>query len=207
MLPLHDAPDVVPAVVRMNSVRLDRAFVAFAAGRTRVREREPPAFADGGYGAIDRDPKRGVSPRLRVARCYDCRRIGVLERNTRFEHGQDVFEGVIRRTAAVRASGHWPFGLRQTGSTSRRWSASFPKSRESGRTCLNIELDYRAEHVDETVLGNLVNLLHTVAEQQYPRIFRIVNGDDVLESLGRSLETGIASRPEPTESPTSAEQV
>jgi hypothetical protein len=71
-------------------------------------------------------------------------------------------------------------------------SCSLVKFGISG-TCLNLELDYRAEHVDETVLANLVNLVHTVAEQQYPRIFRIVNGDDVLESLGRSLETGTAS--------------
>jgi hypothetical protein len=59
--------------------------------------------------------------------------------------------------------------------------------------CLNLELDYRAEHIDETVLFNLIGLVQTVAEEQYPRIFRIVNGDDVLESLGRTLDVGSAS--------------
>jgi hypothetical protein len=71
-------------------------------------------------------------------------------------------------------------------------SCSLVKFGISG-TCLNLELDYRTEHVDETVLANLINLVHTVAEQQYPRILRIVNGDDVLESLGRALEQGPVS--------------
>jgi hypothetical protein len=60
-------------------------------------------------------------------------------------------------------------------------------------TCLSLELDYRAEHLDETVLAHLIGLVHSIAEQQYPRIFRITNGDDVLESLGRTLEAGSAS--------------
>jgi hypothetical protein len=60
-------------------------------------------------------------------------------------------------------------------------------------TFLNLELDYRAEHIDETVLAQLIGLVHAMAEQQYPRIFRIVNGDDVLESLERTLEAGSAS--------------
>jgi hypothetical protein len=60
-------------------------------------------------------------------------------------------------------------------------------------TTLLLELDYRAEHVDETVLGNLVGFLQSSAEEQYPRVFRIVNGDDVLESLGRTLEASPAS--------------
>jgi hypothetical protein len=59
--------------------------------------------------------------------------------------------------------------------------------------CVNLELDYRAEHIDEAVLSNLIGLVQSVAEEQYPRIFRIVNGDDVLESLGRTLEAGSAS--------------
>jgi hypothetical protein len=59
--------------------------------------------------------------------------------------------------------------------------------------CLNLELDYHTEHIDETLLSNLISLLQTVAEEQYPRIFRIVNGDDVLELLCRTLEAASAS--------------
>ena len=53
------------------------------------------------------------------------------------------------------------------------WSRRSTSSASRGRR-LNLELDYRAEDIDETVLANLVDLVHTVAEEQYPRIFRIV---------------------------------
>jgi hypothetical protein len=32
-----------------------------------------------------------------------------------------------------------------------------------GRVCLNLELDCRAAHVNETVLRHLINMVHTVA--------------------------------------------
>jgi hypothetical protein len=58
---------------------------------------------------------------------------------------------------------------------------------------LELEIDYRAEHVDDAVLGHLVSLLFNLAEEHYPKVFRIVNGDDVLESLERALEPGASA--------------
>jgi hypothetical protein len=48
---------------------------------------------------------------------------------------------------------------------------------------LILELDYRLEHVDATTLGHLIGLLIANAEEWYPKIFRVVTGDDVLEAL------------------------
>jgi hypothetical protein len=48
---------------------------------------------------------------------------------------------------------------------------------------LVLELEYREEHVDAEVLGNLIGLALSNAEEYYPRLFRIVSGDAVLESL------------------------
>lgn len=53
---------------------------------------------------------------------------------------------------------------------------------------LVLELDYRTEHVDDAVFGSLLGMLYSVAEEHYAKVFRIVNGDDVLDSLERSLE-------------------
>jgi hypothetical protein len=52
---------------------------------------------------------------------------------------------------------------------------------------LLLEADYRAEHLDADVLGNIIGLLNSTAEEQYPAIFRITNGDDVLEKLERAM--------------------
>jgi hypothetical protein len=52
---------------------------------------------------------------------------------------------------------------------------------------LILEVDYRAEHLDGMVLKNLVGLLHAVAEEHYPRIFRVVTGDEVLDALAPQL--------------------
>jgi hypothetical protein len=54
---------------------------------------------------------------------------------------------------------------------------------------LVLELEYREEHVDAEVLGNLLGLALSNAEEYYPRLFRIVSGDAVLESLA---EGGVA---------------
>jgi hypothetical protein len=48
---------------------------------------------------------------------------------------------------------------------------------------LNLEVEYRDEHVDGTVLNNLLGLEVSNLEEHYPRLFRIVTGDAVLESL------------------------
>jgi hypothetical protein len=60
-------------------------------------------------------------------------------------------------------------------------------------TNLALELDYRAQHVDAEVLGKLIGFLVSVAEERYAQIFRIINGEDVLESLERSIERDAAS--------------
>ncbi len=52
---------------------------------------------------------------------------------------------------------------------------------------LVLELDYRADHLDAEVIGNLIGLLHANAETHYPKIFRIVSGDDTLEKLEQQL--------------------
>ncbi len=52
---------------------------------------------------------------------------------------------------------------------------------------LVLEVDYRAEHVDAAVLRNVVSHVHWIAEEQYPKIFRIVSGDEVLRELGTQL--------------------
>jgi len=60
------------------------------------------------------------------------------------------------------------------------------KFSESGGRLI-LEVDYRAEHLDAAVLGNLVGLLHSIAEEHYPRIFRVVTGDEVLDALAPQL--------------------
>jgi hypothetical protein len=56
-----------------------------------------------------------------------------------------------------------------------------------------LELDYRAEHVDEAVLANLVSLVHSLAEVTYPKVFRIVKGGRRLGTLDRTLDPGVAA--------------
>jgi len=58
---------------------------------------------------------------------------------------------------------------------------------------LVLELDYRAEHVDAEVLGNLILLLHANAEMHYPKIFRVVSGDETLAQLEAQLITAKAA--------------
>ncbi len=48
---------------------------------------------------------------------------------------------------------------------------------------LMLEIEYRAEHIDSQVARNLLGLAHSSAEEYYPRLFRIVSGDAVLETL------------------------
>ena len=48
---------------------------------------------------------------------------------------------------------------------------------------LILEVEYREEHIDGEVAGNLLGLALSNAEEYYPRLFRIVSGDAVLETL------------------------
>jgi hypothetical protein len=58
---------------------------------------------------------------------------------------------------------------------------------------LHLEIDYRAEHLDATVVSNLVSYLHYTAEEHYPRIFRIVAGDETLHQLESSMQPSEAA--------------
>ncbi len=48
---------------------------------------------------------------------------------------------------------------------------------------LTLEAEYRAEHVDAGVLGNILSLLVETAEEYYPRLFRAVSGDATLGAI------------------------
>jgi hypothetical protein len=50
-------------------------------------------------------------------------------------------------------------------------------------SALYLELEYRDEHIDPEVVKNIFGLIHSNAEEYYPRLFRIVSGDAVLDSL------------------------
>ena len=52
-----------------------------------------------------------------------------------------------------------------------------------GETSLVLELDYRTEHIDVEAIRGLIGLIYSSAEEHYPKLFRIVSGDDVLQAL------------------------
>lgn len=54
-------------------------------------------------------------------------------------------------------------------------------------TRLVLEIEDRAEHVDAPTLANVVRFLHASAEEAYPKVFRIVSGDETLAALETSL--------------------
>ena len=62
-----------------------------------------------------------------------------------------------------------------------------PLSKFISSSGLVLEIDYRADHLDADVLGNLIGLLHANAETHYPKIFRIVSGDETLEKLEQHM--------------------
>jgi hypothetical protein len=56
------------------------------------------------------------------------------------------------------------------------------------QTRLVFEIEDRAEHVvDGLALTNLARFLHSTAETAYPKIFRIVSGDETLAELETSM--------------------
>jgi hypothetical protein len=57
----------------------------------------------------------------------------------------------------------------------------------NNETRLVLEIEYRTEHVDGATLGNLARFLQSVAERAYPKVFRIVSGDDALAALETTL--------------------
>lgn len=57
---------------------------------------------------------------------------------------------------------------------------------------LHLELEYREEHVTAEVVNNLLGLLLSNAEECYPRLFRVVSGDAVLDALAPPSLTNAA---------------
>ncbi len=64
---------------------------------------------------------------------------------------------------------------------------SVAKFTKSGET-LTLDLEYREEHLDPGVFHNLVGLLHSLAEEHYPELFRIAAGDATLATLEHAFE-------------------
>jgi hypothetical protein len=57
----------------------------------------------------------------------------------------------------------------------------------NNETRLVLEIEYRTEHVDAPTLANLARFLQSTAERMYPKVFRIVSGDDALAALETTL--------------------
>ncbi len=64
---------------------------------------------------------------------------------------------------------------------------SLAKFTKSGET-LTLDLEYREEHVDAAVFRNLLSLLHCLAEEHYPELFRIAAGDATLANLQEAFK-------------------
>jgi hypothetical protein len=52
---------------------------------------------------------------------------------------------------------------------------------------LYLEVEYRSEHLNSSLLGNLLGLLVDVGDAEYPRLFRIAAGDMILKALESSF--------------------
>ncbi len=61
-------------------------------------------------------------------------------------------------------------------------------------TGLYLEFEYRLEHLDGGTVSNLFGLAVEQVEEHYPRLFRLVTGDSVLDALEK--QTAIASATE-----------
>lgn len=59
---------------------------------------------------------------------------------------------------------------------------------------LYLEFEYRLEHLDGGTVSNLFGLAVEQVEERYPRLFRLVTGDSVLDALEK--QTAIASATE-----------
>lgn len=57
----------------------------------------------------------------------------------------------------------------------------------NNETRLVLEIEYRTEDVDASTLANLARFLQATAERMYPKVFRIVSGDDALAALETTL--------------------
>jgi hypothetical protein len=50
-----------------------------------------------------------------------------------------------------------------------------------------LDLEYREEHVNGEVLSNLAGLVTGILDDEYPKLFRIISGDETLRSLERAF--------------------
>jgi len=64
---------------------------------------------------------------------------------------------------------------------------SVAKFTKAGDT-VTLDLEYREEHVDAAVLGNLLSLFQALAEEHYPELFRIAAGDATLATLQQAYQ-------------------
>jgi hypothetical protein len=53
---------------------------------------------------------------------------------------------------------------------------------------LYLDIEYRAEHLDSSVLSNLLRLVVNVGDDEYPKLFRIASGDVMLKALESSFQ-------------------
>jgi hypothetical protein len=60
---------------------------------------------------------------------------------------------------------------------------SLTKFSLADENALHLDLEYRQEHLDSSVLRNLVCLAVKVGEAEYPRLFRIATAEAALDSL------------------------
>jgi hypothetical protein len=75
-------------------------------------------------------------------------------------------------------------GIRsRTLETAMRLNTGMSATKFVASDALVLEIDYRLEHLDISTLQSLIGLLHCNAEEYYPKIYRTVSGDDVLEAL------------------------
>jgi hypothetical protein len=58
---------------------------------------------------------------------------------------------------------------------------------------LVLEIDYRAEHIDAQVLRRLLDYFFATSEEHYPKVFRIVSGDETLHALESNLAISAAA--------------
>ena len=54
--------------------------------------------------------------------------------------------------------------------------------------CLYFDVEYRTEHLDSSVLSNLLRLTVYVGDDEYPKLFRIASGDVMLKALESSFQ-------------------
>ncbi len=60
-------------------------------------------------------------------------------------------------------------------------------------TTLTLDCEYRDEHVDRKVVGDLTGFMLATLNERYPAIFRIVTGEDKLAQLDYTAQQNEAA--------------